>query len=356
MELGDRVYAAERIIKKRVRKGIVEYYVKWKGWSQKHNTWEPEVNILDLRLIDLYERSQRNDGPHKRGPKKKEKVDKQKKQIETEDEDKVSDEESQDEEPILAAVHSEKETVQPDKKSTQEENQKSALVDNENSDSSSEDQRPILSRLELAGTKRKAEVLSKESGKIGVTISTTSPTSPTSPPNKALKTSEEKPLPVQSTKDINQNTKPEEINAPSIPSNANITVCQAVTPKTNSDKAKLADPTKHAVPASDTKEPNSPRPKTAQKSTEEKDPAVQRDNFRPSQKTAAVNGHKKSGVDHSQVVSSPSSEYWLTRNPVADQVFITDVTVNLKTVTIRECKTEKGFFKKRDDQNSRDVH
>lgn len=47
-------------------------------------------------------------------------------------------------------------------------------------------------------------------------------------------------------------------------------------------------------------------------------------------------------------LSSPDTEYWHARNPVADQVFITDVTVNLKTVTIRECKTEKGFFRERD--------
>lgn len=45
---------------------------------------------------------------------------------------------------------------------------------------------------------------------------------------------------------------------------------------------------------------------------------------------------------------SPDTDYWQARNPVADQVFITDVTVNLKTVTIRECKTEKGFFRERD--------
>lgn len=56
-----------------------------------------------------------------------------------------------------------------------------------------------------------------------------------------------------------------------------------------------------------------------------------------------VNGHKKEEPSH------PGSDYWFARNPVADQVFITDVTVNLKTVTIRECKTEKGFFKDRPD-------
>lgn len=47
-------------------------------------------------------------------------------------------------------------------------------------------------------------------------------------------------------------------------------------------------------------------------------------------------------------VLHPGGDYWRARNPIADQIFITDVTVNLQTVTIRECKTEKGFFKERD--------
>ena len=57
-------------------------------------------------------------------------------------------------------------------------------VDSDSSTSSADI--PLLPRKEPAGTKRKAEVLSKESGKIGVTITTSSPgsgsTSP--PPNK----------------------------------------------------------------------------------------------------------------------------------------------------------------------------
>lgn len=54
-------------------------------------------------------------------------------------------------------------------------------VDSESSNSSADI--PLLPRKEPAGTKRKAEVLSKESGKIGVTITTSSPSSgSTSPP------------------------------------------------------------------------------------------------------------------------------------------------------------------------------
>uniref|UniRef100_A0A3B4A7J9 Chromo domain-containing protein n=1 Tax=Periophthalmus magnuspinnatus TaxID=409849 RepID=A0A3B4A7J9_9GOBI len=49
--VGERVFAAESIIKRRIRKGRIEYLVKWKGWSPKYSTWEPEENILDSRLL-----------------------------------------------------------------------------------------------------------------------------------------------------------------------------------------------------------------------------------------------------------------------------------------------------------------
>ena len=53
-QLDDQVFAAEAITKKRVQKGKTQYLVKWKGWSPKHSTWEPEENILDPRLIQQF--------------------------------------------------------------------------------------------------------------------------------------------------------------------------------------------------------------------------------------------------------------------------------------------------------------
>ncbi|XP_050391061.1 polycomb group protein Pc [Patella vulgata] len=52
--LGERVFQADFIRKKRYRKGRREYLVKWKGYSIKHCTWEPENNILDPLLIAEY--------------------------------------------------------------------------------------------------------------------------------------------------------------------------------------------------------------------------------------------------------------------------------------------------------------
>jgi len=53
-QLGDQVFAAEAITKKRFKKGKTEYLVKWKGWSPRYSTWEPEENILDPRLIQQF--------------------------------------------------------------------------------------------------------------------------------------------------------------------------------------------------------------------------------------------------------------------------------------------------------------
>ncbi|CAH1129090.1 unnamed protein product [Ceutorhynchus assimilis] len=291
--LGDHVYAAARIIKKRNRKGTVEYFVKWKGWSQKHNTWEPEENILDSRLIEQFENLQRTEIANKKGPKKREKRESQR-------ENEASGDETQEDEEPTTNKHEKEATINT---ATEDEETRTGLDDNcatvqssnenDNSNSSSsEDRRPLLSRL---GTKRKAEVLSMESGKIGVTI-TTSPTSLTPPPIKVKHESEEK----VTDKDV------------------------ALAHCSN---------TEAALPSETEK-----RPEKIEVESEKNEAKL----------TLNLNNNQPQELSE---MTSPGSEYWLSRNPVADQVFITDVTVNLKTVTIRECKTGKGFFKERQDKN-----
>ncbi|XP_056143368.1 E3 SUMO-protein ligase CBX4 [Lampris incognitus] len=71
---GEHVFAVEGIEKKRIRKGKIEYLVKWRGWSPKFNTWEPEENILDPRLLVAFQNRERQEqlmGYRKRGPKPK---------------------------------------------------------------------------------------------------------------------------------------------------------------------------------------------------------------------------------------------------------------------------------------------
>ena len=44
----DDVYRVEKILRKRKRKGVVEYFVKWKGYPDKFNSWVPESNVSKL--------------------------------------------------------------------------------------------------------------------------------------------------------------------------------------------------------------------------------------------------------------------------------------------------------------------
>ena len=44
----DDIYRVEKVIRKRKRKGVTEYFVKWKGYQDKFNSWVPERDISRL--------------------------------------------------------------------------------------------------------------------------------------------------------------------------------------------------------------------------------------------------------------------------------------------------------------------
>lgn len=52
-------YEIERIVGRRVKNGIEQYRVKWRGYSWQENTWEPKdmFNEQGLNAIDLYNAS-----------------------------------------------------------------------------------------------------------------------------------------------------------------------------------------------------------------------------------------------------------------------------------------------------------
>lgn len=50
----------EKIIEKRVKKGITEYYVKWVGCPDQENSWVSESDISDKSIIDQWNIEQKN--------------------------------------------------------------------------------------------------------------------------------------------------------------------------------------------------------------------------------------------------------------------------------------------------------
>ncbi|PWA84589.1 Chromo domain-containing protein [Artemisia annua] len=57
-KLAEGFYEIEAVRKKRVRKGKTEYLVKWLGWPESGNTWEPVENLDSVSdFIEAYEES-----------------------------------------------------------------------------------------------------------------------------------------------------------------------------------------------------------------------------------------------------------------------------------------------------------
>nr|QHW08429.1 chromo domain-containing protein LHP [Eriobotrya japonica] len=69
-KLDDGFYEIEAIRRKRVRKGQLQYLIKWRGWPETANTWEPLDNLQSIAdVVEAFEESLRT-GKHRKRKRK----------------------------------------------------------------------------------------------------------------------------------------------------------------------------------------------------------------------------------------------------------------------------------------------
>lgn len=312
--IGERVFAAEALLQRKKFKGKIKYLVKWKGWSSEHNTWEPEENILDQRLLDAFERKMKQNtstpNSSKKTPSKTVKPSSQSQPSASSKSDDGEDADPANDPKVLSATNQSSESSVDSSKKDVESSQKTlkrkpsdtvlsniGLVSTKSLKESSQSDAPSSSTAEIANNDK----TEKDSV---VTKTSSTPSSHRSTMNKELKS-----LTGSSTPSTTQGNK-------KFPVDGSTSVDQ------NGRNCPIADPVRPPSPTMNAKQVNG-------------------------QSTMSMTATTPSTPLHQRAMrkSSPPPELWRKQARVAEQILITDVTSNNMTITVRECRTHQGFFK-----------
>ncbi|CAG0921068.1 unnamed protein product [Notodromas monacha] len=288
----------------------------------KHNTWEPEENILDERLIETFE-EELTENSSKRGPKPKrplrdrssketstKRPSKRKRPAKDEDED---DEDSEDE----AKLEEENEGEEADEDADDTEG-------NDNNPSAHQDDPSQPMSPIPAPTKNKFEVSEEP---------------PKAAKKKKVKRRKKKRKRGKDADEDGEETGDSDENADSDdnaePRKAEVLKEHGKIGVTISMGNKKESPPALKISTS----PNNVGVVISKLS-----PLSSADVVSPVAERHHRHRHRSDKTNGEEVITH-GSDYWQRLNPVMDQILVTDVTSGSTTVTIRECAIREGFFK-----------
>ncbi|ELT97418.1 hypothetical protein CAPTEDRAFT_221925 [Capitella teleta] len=345
-EMGERVFAAECIEKRRVRKGKVEYFVKWKGWSTKYNTWEPEKNILDRRLVEAFleESDDVRPYPGKKRGRKPNRLKQTQNDSDDDDDDDESDfsDDSDNDSDTSSSDSAEKRKVTP--------RDAEVKVKTEPGVETTPGPSGVAEKPPVAPPKNDATP--KENGSLGTEANPIKiQRGPGRPPGSK---NVPRHLKVKlKTKKFEQKLKQKYSNQPPRMSGSPLVKKKRGRPPKNpiavaAAKLMAKKMSSQLSKASTDSTPSSPGGKKRKVIGGKSD-----QNGNIDKDLLKVDSECSDGTTTDGTNAKPASDnraFWKPpedTRPLLDQVFITDVTADDLTITIRESTTDTGFFKKR---------